>query len=139
MNVHFSSRKNDWATPWALFRHWDAVQGPFSLDVCASAENAKCERYFSPEQDGLAHAWDGVCWMNPPYGRAIGRWIGKAAAEVRAGRARRVVCLIPARTDTIWWHEYIMPRGVVHFLRGRVRFEGALYPAPFPSAVVVFT
>lgn len=138
MNVHFSSRKNDWATPWELFRYWDAAQGPFTLDVCATAENAKCERYFSPEDDGLAQPWDGICWMNPSYGRAIGRWLGKAVAEVRAGRARRVVSLIPARTDTIWWHECILPHGVVHFLRGRVSFEGALYPAPFPSAIVVF-
>jgi phage N-6-adenine-methyltransferase len=138
MNVHFSSRKNDWATPWELFRRWDAAQGPFTLDVCAIAENAKCERYFSPEENGLAQAWRGVCWMNPPYGRVIGHWLAKAVVESRAGRARRVVCLVPARTDTAWWHDFVIPNGTVYFLRGRVRFEGAPYPAPFPSAVVVF-
>ena len=138
MNVHFSSRKSDWATPWALFRQWDAAQGPFTLDVCAVAGNAKCERFFSPEENGLEQAWSGKCWVNPPYGRAIGQWIAKAVAELRSGRASRVVCLLPARTDTAWWHDFVIPHGTVHFLRGRVTFEGAPHPAPFPSAVVVF-
>lgn len=138
MNVHFSSRKTDWETPRELFRVWDASHGPFTLDVCATARNAKCGRYFSPEINGLIQPWRGVCWMNPPYGRAIGLWIAKAMAEIEAARAKRIVCLVPARTDTAWWHDFILPHGAVHFLRGRVRFEGAEHPAPFPSAIVVF-
>jgi len=138
MTVHFSSKRQDWATPWELFRQWDAALGPFTLDVCATASNAKCERYFSPQDGGLAQAWSGVCWMNPPYGREIPQWLGKAALEVRAGHARRVVCLIPARTDTAWWHDVVLPHSAVRFLRGRIRFEGAAHPAPFPSAVAIF-
>ena len=85
MNVHFSSRKTDWATPWTLFRQWDTLQGPFTLDVCATAENAKCGHFFSPKDDGLSQNWSGVCWMNPPYGRAISHWIAKAVVEVNTG------------------------------------------------------
>ena len=138
MNVHFSSQKTDWATPWELFRAWDISHGRFHLDVCATAENAKCSKFFSPKEDGLNQPWEGICWMNPPYGRAIGQWIGKAASEARTARVLRVVCLIPARTDTAWWHDLVIPYGKVHFLRGRIRFEDAKHPAPFPSAIVVF-
>ena len=101
MNVQFSSRKTDWATPWTLFRQWDTLQGPFTLDVCATAENAKCGHFFSPKDDGLSQNWSGVCWLNPPYGRAISHWIAKAVVEVNTAGVRRVVCLLPARTDTL--------------------------------------
>ena len=138
MNVHFSSKKHDWATPWPLFRELNARFGPCELDVCATARNAKCGNFFSPEEDGLRQVWHGVCWMNPPYGREIGRWIAKAVGEVQVGNAERVVCLVPARTDTAWWHELVIRYGEIHFLRGRVRFEGAEHAAPFPSAIVVF-
>ena len=138
MNVHFSSKKMDWATPWELFRVWDISHGPFTLDVCATPKNAKCGVYYTPEMNSLTKRWSGVCWMNPPYGREIGRWIAKAVGEVQKGHADRVVCLLPARTDTAWWHELVMPYGFAHFLRGRVRFEGAEHAAPFPSAIVVF-
>lgn len=138
MNVHFSSKKQDWATPWLLFQEWAASHGPFELDVCATVKNAKCKCFFSPADDGLIQEWRGICWMNPPYGRDLPHWISKAVAEVRAGRASRVVCLIPARTDTAWWHDFVLPYGAVHYLRGRVRFEGAASSAPFPSAVVIF-
>ena len=137
-NVHFSSKKMDWATPWELFRAWDLSHGPFDYDVCATPQNAKCRKYFTPEMNGLLQSWYGVCWMNPPYGREIGRWIAKAVGEVQVGNAERVVCLVPARTDTAWWHELVMRCGEIHFLRGRVRFEGAEHAAPFPSAIVVF-
>lgn len=136
MNVHFSSKKMDWATPWPLFHICEESYGPFSLDVCATASNAKCQRFFSPDVNGLLQRWYGVCWMNPPYGRTIGQWIEKAVAESQQGA--RVVCLLPARTDTVWWHDLVLPHGHVHFLRGRVRFEGAKHHAPFPSAIVVF-
>lgn len=137
-NLHFSSKEMDWATPWELFRAWDLSHGPFDYDVCATPQNAKCRKYFTPEMNGLLQSWYGICWMNPPYGREIGRWIAKAVGEVQVGNAERVVCLVPARTDTAWWHELVMRCGEIHFLRGRVRFEGAEHAAPFPSAIVVF-
>ena len=137
-NVHFSSKKMDWATPWELFRAWDISHGPFTLDVCATSDNSKCSSFFTPAINGLWQKWGGTCWMNPPYGREIGRWIAKAVGEVHKGHADRVVCLLPARTDTAWWHDLVIPYGDIHFLRGRVRFEGAEHAAPFPSAIVIF-
>lgn len=132
--VMFSSRADDWETPQWLFDQLNAEFG-FTLDVCATPDNAKCERYYTKAEDGLAQDWSGVCWMNPPYGREIGRWIEKAYESSLGGVT--VVCLLPSRTDTKWWHEYVM-RGEVRFLRGRLKFGGSKNSAPFPSAVVIF-
>lgn len=134
----FSSATDDWATPLTTFRQLEALHGPFDLDVCASPENAKCARFYTIEQDGLAQDWvaDGPrCWMNPPYGETIGLWMAKALEESRRGAS--VCCLVPARTDTAWWHDYAM-RGDITFIRGRLKFGNAVSGAPFPSAVVVF-
>jgi phage N-6-adenine-methyltransferase len=133
-NVHFSSKTDLWATPQDFFDRYNAIY-QFTLDVCALPDNAKCERYFTPEQDGLAQEWTGACWMNPPYGRTIGSWIRKAFESAKLGAT--VVCLLPARTDTRWWHDYCQ-RGQVEFIRGRLKFGGHKNSAPFPSAVVVF-
>ena len=130
-----SSEKMDWETPPEVFEPLDA-EFHFTLDVCATAENAKCARYFTEEEDGLAQDWDGVCWMNPPYGTAIAKWMKKAYEESRKGAA--VVCLVPSRTDTRWWHEYAMQADEIRYIRGRIKFIGAENGAPFPSAVVVF-
>jgi phage N-6-adenine-methyltransferase len=135
MSVHFSSATDMWATPQDLFDQLNA-QYHFKTDVCAIPENAKCTRYFSPEQDGLKQLWDGVCWMNPPYGRGIGAWIKKAYESAQVGAT--VVCLIPARTDTSWWHDYVV-KGKITFIRGRLKFGGHKNSASFPSAIVVFT
>jgi phage N-6-adenine-methyltransferase len=135
-SVHFSSRTCEWATPPELFAQLDA-EFHFTLDVCATAENAKCARYFDRAANGLAQRWDGVVWCNPPYGREIAAWVRKAWESVQAGHAQVVVCLVPARTCTAWWHDWCK-RGEVRFQRGRVRFGGASSGAPFPSAVVVF-
>lgn len=132
--VHFSSATDLWATPQAFFDSV-AIEFPFQLDVCALPENAKCPRYFTPAQDGLAQVWKGVCWMNPPYGREIGKWVKKAFESAQEGAT--VVCLLPARTDTAWWHDYAA-KGEVRFLRGRLKFGGQKNSAPFPSALVVF-
>ena len=107
----------------------------FELDVCALPSNAKCERYFTPADDGLSQTWSGVCWMNPPYGKEIGLWMRKAYLSSRHGAT--VVCLVPARTDTRWWHDYAM-RGQIRFIKGRLKFGDAKANAPFPSAVVIF-
>ncbi len=131
-----SSLTDDWGTPSELFAGL-AHEFPFTLDVAASADNAKCARYFSIEDDGLAQDWaPAVCWMNPPYGRVIGDWVAKAWRESRLGAT--VVGLLPSRTDTAWWHDYVMTADDIRFIRGRIRFNGIAKDAPFPSAIVVW-
>lgn len=133
--VHTSSATDDWATPQHVFDKVDA-KFHFTLDVCADHTNFKVRRYITREQDGLAQDWGhDICWMNPPYGRTIGLWMRKAFASAQNGAT--VVCLVPARTDTAWWHDYAM-KGSVGFIRGRLKFGNATNSAPFPSAVVVF-
>ena len=133
--VHFLSSTTEWATPQWVFDILDAEFG-FTLDPCATATNAKCSKYFTIEQDGLQQDWgEHVVFLNPPYGRAISHWMRKAYEAARQGAT--VVCLIPARTDTLWWHEFAM-KGEVRLIRGRIAFVGARHSAPFPSAVVVF-
>lgn len=132
----YSSHTDCWATPQAFFDHLNGEFG-FTLDVCATAENAKCSAFFSPEVDGLVQQWTGICWMNPPYGRSIGRWVQKAF-ESAMGNGATVVCLLPARTDTRWWHDYCMSAQEIRFVKGRLRFGGGENSAPFPSAIVVF-
>jgi phage N-6-adenine-methyltransferase len=132
---HFSSATDNWTTPQDFFDRMNRKYGPFDLDVCASSNNAKCPKFFTKEDDGLAQAWVGRCWMNPPYGREIGLWMEKAWRSSLSGAL--VVCLVPARTDTVWWHTYAM-QGEIEFLRGRLKFGGGKNSAPFPSAVVVF-
>ena len=129
--------REDWETPPELFAKWDA-RFDFTLDVCATPANAKCARFFSPADDGLAQDWGvDVCWMNPPYGREIPKWMAKALDASRRGAT--VVCLVPARTDTRWWHGIVEAACAFYeFVPGRIRFVGAPYNAPFPSAVVVF-
>lgn len=146
MDVHFSSKRQDWATPQELFDEIAKRYGPFSIDVCATKENKKCPSYYGLDVglDGLTAPWhvNGLpgpkCWMNPPYGREIGKWVRKAYEESLKGCT--VVCLLPARVDTKWFHQfcYKNENAVVSFLEGRVRFEGATAGAPFPSMIVVF-
>jgi phage N-6-adenine-methyltransferase len=132
----FSSSSDEWETPQEFFNAVNAVYR-FDLDVCATHANAKCERHFTKEEDGLSQSWRGVCWMNPPYGREISLWV-KKAYESSLGTGTVVVCLLPARTDTAWWHDYVIARAEsIRFIRGRLRFSGK-GPAPFPSALVVF-
>lgn len=133
--VVFSSKTSEWSTPQAFFDAVDAEFG-FSLDAAASSENAKCPRYFTAEDDGLLQSWDGVVWVNPPYGHAIGRWVRKCYQESQRGAV--VVGLIPAKTETRWWHDYVMRSSEVRLIRGRMRFSGSRINAPFPSALVVW-
>lgn len=140
-----TSHTDEWATPATLFAEF-AREFPFSLDVAASPENTKAPRFFTREDDGLRQSWRGeVCWMNPPYS-AIGAWAERAAGAARDEGAV-VVALLPARTDTRWWHAHVwdqaqhQPRpGVqLRFLQGRIRFgDSRRGAAPFPSVVVVF-
>jgi len=135
VNVHFSSETDLWSTPQEFFDKYNALY-KFTLDVCANSDNAKCPKFFSIEDNGLEQNWSGVCWMNPPYGREIIHWMRKAYESSLTGAT--VVCLVPARTDTKWWHEYAM-KGDIEFIRGRLKFGDAKNSAPFPSAVVVFS
>ncbi len=133
-----TSKTNEWSTPPAFFEKLEQQYGPFTLDPCATAENAKCERFFTKDDDGLTKSWEGeTVFMNPPYGRAVGHWMEKAYMESTKHNAT-VICLVPARTDTGWWHRFAM-KGDITFIRGRLRFGGTKHPAPFPSAVVVFS
>ena len=135
-NGLFTSNSDDYGTPQKLFDELNAEFG-FDVDVCASASNAKCRRYFSVEENGLVQDWSNykTCWMNPPYGRQIIDWIQKAYETSLKGST--VVCLLPARTDTKWFHEYCM-KGEIRFIRGRLKFNDGKTPAPFPSMIVVF-
>lgn len=137
MSVHFSSASCEWETPQVLFDSLNIIWGQFDIDVCATKNNTKCRRFYTKKQDGLSKPWSGKVWMNPPYGREIGKWMRKAWISATHGDASVVVCLVPARTDTAWWHNYAM-KGKVTFLRGRLKFNGHKNSAPFPSAVVVF-
>lgn len=129
----FSSATDMWETPQNFFDELDK-EFHFSCDVCATRENAKCAKFYTPEQDGLKQTWGGgILWMNPPYGREIGKWV-KKASESNA----TVVCLLPARTDTRWFHDYIYGKAEIRFVRGRLKFGGSKNSAPFPSMVVIF-
>ena len=105
----------------------------FTIDVCSTPDKAMCDRFYSPEQDGLSQDWTGACWMNPPYSQ-MEPWMRKAYESSLLGAT--VACLVPVRSDLGWWHDYAM-RGEIRFIRGRLAFGGR-YKASFPSAVVVF-
>lgn len=135
-SVHFSSISNEWSTPQCLFDKLNEEFG-FTLDPCATSDNTKCSKYFTIEDDGLTQDWSqDIVFMNPPYGRAIKNWVKKAYDESLNGAT--VVCLIPARTDTAYWHDYVV-KGEIRFIRGRLKFGSSKWNAPFPSAVVIFT
>jgi len=134
--VYHQSKRTTWGTPWDVFREYDA-EFHFTLDVCASTENAKCPRFFSEEQDGLVQDWgDDICWMNPPYGPQIGFWLEKAYRSSLAGAT--VVCLIPSRTGTRWWHAWVLGKGEIRYRKGRIVFEGATDPAGFDALAVIY-
>lgn len=139
--VMFSSESEEHATPRALLE-LVRQEYPIELDVCATPENTACAAYYTKADNGLAQPWTGVCWLNPPYGRKIARWLAKAVQSAAEGAT--VVTLLPARTDTKWWHTYCQPvlekygTERVIFLEGRLHFNEAAAGAPFPSVIVVF-
>jgi len=138
--VMFSSKSNDWATPQDFYNQLDAEFG-FTLDPCASQASAKCSSFYTADDDGLSKDWGGqTVFMNPPYGRKIGNWIQKAYEEGEKSNTR-VVALIPARTDTKYWHNYCMKATEIRFVKGRLKFGqgNTKNSAPFPSAVVIFS
>ena len=130
--------KNDWPTPRVLFDAID-VEFAFVADVAALPQNAKCANFISPDQDALSVDWPrGPCWLNPPYGsKEITPFLHKAAEE--AAKGSTVVCLVPVRSSTRWWHDCVSLAAEVRFMKGRICFEGAKAAAAFPTALVVFT
>lgn len=132
-DVVFSSKSNEWETPLNLFKELNE-RYKFTLDPASTDENHKCKKYFTQEDDGLKQSWEGeTVFCNPPYGREIGKWVGKASKEKCL-----TVMLLPARTDTKWFHDYIYNQAEVHFLKGRLKFSGCKNSAPFPSMIVIF-
>ena len=133
-----TSNRDDWETPQALFDALNEIYH-FTLDPCSTHDNAKCAKHYTAEEDGLSQSWEGeTVFCNPPYGRDIGKWVKKCANE---SEHAKIVMLIPARTDTAYFHDYIYHKANVEFLRGRLKFEmGGLAscPAPFPSMLVTW-
>jgi len=135
--VMFSSKTDDWATPQEFFDGLNREFG-FTLDPCADDRNHKCAKYYTRAQDGLSQDWGGErVFCNPPYGKEIGDWVRKSLEE-SAKPNTLVVMLIPARTDTKYFHEYIYGKAEIRFIRGRLKFGGQKNAAPFPSMVVIF-
>ena len=132
----FSSDSMLWATPEDFFNKLNNKY-KFTLDPCADHQNHKCDKYYTVEDDGLSKSWKNeIVFMNPPYGKHTATWMAKAWNEAKKGAT--VVCLVPARTDTRWWHRYCMRASKIYFVKGRLKFGGNQNPAPFPSAVIVF-
>ena len=142
----FTSNNYDYETPQWLYDHFNNIFH-FGLDVCANKDNTKCDKYLSVKDNGLDTQWLKRNWMNPPYGQEIKKWVKKAYQESEKGNL--TVCLLPSRTDTKWFQNYVMKADVVHFIKGRLKFINKsfpsydkdnliLSPAPFPSCIVIF-
>lgn len=133
----FSSKTDLWSTPNDFFDKLND-EFHFTLDPCSTHENAKCYKHFTEEENGLLQDWGNeVVFCNPPYGRQIKYWVKKAYEESQKDNTK-VVMLIPARTDTIYFHEYIYHKAEIRFIKGRLKFGNAKNSAPFPSMVVIF-
>ena len=130
----FAAKSVEYETPLSLFDPLNK-EFHFTLDVCATHENKKVEAYYTEKDDGLSKRWSGTCWCNPPYGRDMPKWIQKAIDSAKHGVT--TVMLIPARTNTGWWHDLVMPNFEIRFVRGRPKFNGGKYGLPFPLAVLV--
>ncbi len=136
-DLMFSSKTDNWATPQDFFDELNK-EFKFTLDPCASDENHKCEKYYTAESNGLLQNWGGHrVFCNPPYGRQLAKWVKKSAEESKKQNTV-VVMLIPARTDTAYFHDFIYHKAKIRFIRGRLKFGGSKNAAPFPSMVVIF-
>lgn len=133
----FSSKTDMWSTPQKFYDKLNK-EFNFDLDPCATIENAKCDLYFTEEENGLTQDWEGfTVFCNPPYGRVLKEWVQKSYEESLKPNTK-VVMLIPARTDTIYFHKYIYNIANIRFLKGRLKFGENKNSAPFPSMIVVF-
>ncbi|CDQ22605.1 DNA N-6-adenine-methyltransferase [Halobacillus karajensis] len=137
MDVHYSSKTNEWATPQDFFDELN-TEFNFTLDPCATPDNAKCDKYFTEKDDGLEQSWEGeTVFCNPPYGRGIKHWVKKAYQESTKPNTT-VVLLIPSRTDTRYFHDYVYHKSEIRFLKGRLKFGDGSGNAPFPSMVAIY-
>ena len=125
------------STPKEFFDRLSSVFN-FTLDVCALPENAKCRDYYTPDDDGLSNPWRGGVWGNPPYGREISAWVKKGYEESRKDYNDFVLMLLPARTDTKWWWDWVQGKAQLFFVKGRIRFNGGSAGAPFPSVLALY-
>lgn len=136
-DVLFSSKETEWETPQDFFDALDA-EFRFTLDPCASVTNHKCDKYFTKDENGLLQDWSGeTVFCNPPYGKDIRHWVEKCYLESVKNKIT-VVMLIPARTDTRWFHDFVYHKAEIRFVKGRLKFGGAKNSAPFPSMVVIY-
>lgn len=136
--VMFSSKTDEWSTPQDLFDRLNE-EFHFDLDVCANESNHKCPMYYDRKQDGLKKTWNGhIVWCNPPYGKEIAKWVEKAYSEHET-HGTTIVMLLPARTDTKWFHSYVLGRANIRFLKGRLKFGGCKNSAPFPSMLAIYS
>ena len=136
IDVLCSSASDEWETPQYLF---DSLNDEFhfTLDPCSTDQNAKCDKHYTKEQNGLKQDWSGeTVYCNPPYGRQIGDWVRKCFEHFIGGGI--AVMLIPARTDTKWFHEYVYGKAEIRFIKGRLHFSGSKWNATFPSMIVVY-
>ena len=130
-----SSNSVEWATPINVFNELNK-EFNFTLDPCSTHENAKCKKHFTIGENGLIQDWSNdVVFCNPPYGREISKWVEKCYLENKKGAT--IVLLIPARTDTSYFHKYIYKKHEIRFIKGRLKFNDGKNPAPFPSMIVV--
>lgn len=133
----FTSNSDDWATPQNLFNYLND-KFHFTLDPCADKYNHKCEKYYTEMDSGLSHSWkDETVFMNPPYGKNIKYWVAKAYTESK-NNAITVIGLLPARTDTKWFHDYCIKSSEIIFIKGRLKFGDGLNSAPFPSIIIIW-
>jgi site-specific DNA-methyltransferase (adenine-specific) len=132
-----SSNTPEWATPQWLFDVLDSIYH-FTLDPCSTHENAKCRKHYTREDNGLLQSWAGeTVFMNPPYGKEISDWVRKCFNESTFG-GRGNVALLPARTDTLWFHNYVYDQAKIYFIKGRLKFGDGKGSAPFPSMIAVW-
>lgn len=114
---------DDWHTPPEIVEGMAREFGPFTLDPCCRPHTAKAPTFYTKNEDGLTQPWHGRVWLNPPYSDP-GPWLKKAIEETTSGRAQLVVALVPASTDTRWFHDYVLGRAEVRFRKGRIKFHG---------------
>ena len=145
----FSSKNNAWCTPKDFFAKLNE-EFKFTLDPCCTKKSALCKKFFTPKEDGLKQEWGGQrVFVNPPYGREIGKWVKKSFEEFVKNKKTTIVMLIPSRTDTRWFHDYILDKAKIRFVKGRLKFidldykgkekDRKLSPAPFPSMLVIYS
>ena len=125
------------STPKEFFEKLSSIFN-FTLDVCALPENAKCKDYYTPDDDGLSNPWRGGVWCNPPYGREISTWVKKGYEESRKDYNNFVLMLLPARTDTKWWWDWVQGKAQLFIVKGRIRFNEGSAGAPFPSVLALY-